>query len=545
MRHLFCLSSTSASLLAITMATAVVSPVLIPTPTIAQVNVPASVTFADVPADYWASPFIQVLAQNNIISGYPDGTFKPERAVQRAEFAAMIQKAFDQPVVRQLEPGGFRDVPVDYWAAAAIQEAYETGFMSGYPNNLFQPTQNIPKVQAIVALTSGLGLTATSASEAVLSSYYNDFNAIPNYAINSVTAATAANMVVNYPNIRVLNPQRTLTRAEAAALLYQALVKQGRLQPIASNLTAASYIVVATTSVNQDIVSIASSSDSFRTLTSLLQTAGLVNILQQPGEFTVFAPTDQAFAALSPETLQQLQQPENREVLIKILRYHVLSNQLTSNQLSSGEVTTFEGQAVNVKVDSATNQVAINDASVIQADVQASNGVIHVIDQVLLPPDVKLAQEPEEEDDDDGDIKVGRGLLGGRSYIGIGGNIGLGGETALGDGSFAVISKLGLTRNISVRPGAMIGDDTVILVPVTYDFSLRSGNVFGGNTFSLSPYIGAGVAIETSDDSDVGFLLTGGVDVPFGSRFTATGAVNAAFYDDTDVGLVFGVGYNF
>ncbi len=382
MRHLFRLSSTNASLLAITMASAVVSPVVIPAPTVAQVNAPTSVNFTDVTANYWASPFIQVLAQNNIISGYPDGTFRPDRPVQRAEFAAMIQKAFEQPVVRQLEPGGFRDVPADYWAAAAIQEAYETGFMAGYPNNLFQPTQNIPKVQCIVALTSGLGITATSASEAVLSTYYTDFTTIPNYAISSVTAATAANMVVNYPNVRVLNPQRTLTRAEAAAFLYQALVKQGRLQPLASNLTAASYIVVGSTSTNQDIVSIASSSDSFKTLTSLLQTAGLTSILQQPGQFTVFAPTDQAFAALPAETLQQLQQPENREVLIKILRYHVLSNQVTSSQLSSGEVNTFEGQPINVQVDSATNKVSINDASVIQADVQASNGVIHVIDQV-------------------------------------------------------------------------------------------------------------------------------------------------------------------
>ncbi len=541
MHSFFNLSSTS--LLAISMTTAVVSPMVIAPPTIAQVNTPTAVSFTDVSSNYWASPFIQVLAQNNIISGYPDGTFKPEQPVERAEFAAMIQKAFEQPVVRQLQTGGFSDVPPDYWAAAAIQEAYETGFMAGYPGNQFLPTQQIPKVQAIVALTSGLGVTASDTSGTVLSSYYTDFNAIPSYAVGSVTAATTANMVVNYPDVRQLTPQRTLTRAEAASLLYQALVQQGRAQALASNLPAASYIVAGSPTNNQqDIVTIASSSDSFQTLTSLLKTAGLANALQQPGQFTVFAPTDQAFAALPQETLQQLQQPENREVLIKVLRYHVVPNELTASQLSAGELTTFEGQPVNIKIDSQTNQVAVNNASVIQADVQASNGVIHAIDQVLLPPDVQLSQQEQEDNDD---INLGRSTRGGSSYIGVGGNIGLGGESAVGEGSFAVFSKIGVTRNISVRPAGIIGDDPVILVPITFDFAPRSTGVGGGTRFSISPYIGAGVAVETSDDADVGFLATGGVDVPIGSRFTATGAVNAVFYDDTDVGLVLGIGYNF
>ncbi|MUG91383.1 hypothetical protein F7734_02310 [Scytonema sp. UIC 10036] len=142
------------------------------------------------------------------------------------------------------------------------------------------------------------------------------------------------------------------------------------------------------------------------------------------------------------------------------------------------------------------------------------------------------------------DVNPGRTTRSGSSYIGIAGNIGLGGDSAIGEGSFMVISKVGLTRTISLRPSVAVEDDPVVLVPLTYDFNLRREDVFE-ETFSVAPYVGAGVAIETSDDTDVGLLLTGGLDVPLNNNFTANAAVNAAFLDETDVGLVLGVGYNF
>jgi uncharacterized surface protein with fasciclin (FAS1) repeats len=547
-------SLTKAVLLALGVTVTTVTPTIVSTVASAQVTQPATTptttpaaTFSDVGSDYWASPFIQVLAQRNIITGFPDGTFRPNQPVQRAEFAAMIQKAFNQNQVRQLSAGGFKDVPADYWATSAIQEAYETGFMSGYPENLFLPTQQIPKVQAIVALTNGLGLTASgTTSNDVLNTYYTDVNAIPNYALNNVVAATDANIVVNYPDVKLLNPLEPLTRATAAALIYQALVRQQQVPPLASNVAATQYIVGRTTGgtqANNDIVSLAASSNSFTTLTSLLKTAGLADTLQQPGSFTVFAPTDQAFAALPPETLQQLQQPENRETLIRILRYHVVPGQLTANELKAGELKTLGDRPVNIKIDSASNQIAVNNAQVIQPNVQASNGVIHVVNEVLLPPDIKLGQQPQ--DGGANGIDPGRATRGGRSYIGIGGNIGLGGDSAIGEGSFAVMSKIGLTRTFSARPAAVFGDDTVFLVPLTFDFARRSADPLGVETFTISPYVGAGVAIEASDDADVGLLLTGGVDVPLGARFTVNGSVNAAFLDETDVGIMLGVGYNF
>ncbi|MBH8573892.1 hypothetical protein I8752_12845 [Nostocaceae cyanobacterium CENA369] len=142
-------------------------------------------------------------------------------------------------------------------------------------------------------------------------------------------------------------------------------------------------------------------------------------------------------------------------------------------------------------------------------------------------------------------IDIGRPTRGGRSYIGVAGNIGLDGNSAsLGDGNFAAISKIGLTNTFSFRPSAVFGDNTTILLPLTYDFSFKQADPFN-EPLAIAPYIGAGAAISTGDNSQVGFLVTGGIDVPLNQQFTATAAVNAGFLDDTNIGLMIGVGYNF
>ncbi|AFZ03439.1 hypothetical protein Cal6303_4539 [Calothrix sp. PCC 6303] len=145
------------------------------------------------------------------------------------------------------------------------------------------------------------------------------------------------------------------------------------------------------------------------------------------------------------------------------------------------------------------------------------------------------------------DISVGRANRGGSSYVGIAGNIGVGGgDSSLGDGNFAVISKIGLSRTLSVRPAAVVGDNTTFLLPVTYDFNLQSATDPFVEPLPIAPYVGVGAAIKTGgDDSTVAFLVSGGVDVPLNRQFTATASVNAGFFDQTDVGFLIGVGYNF
>lgn len=225
-----------------------------PTETAPAPTAPAPATtlsFTDVSPDYWAYSFIEQLSSRNVIAGFPDGTFRPEQPVNRAEFAAMLQKAFNPTPTRQLSPTGFSDVPTDYWAAPAIRAAYEAGFVDGYPDNTFQPGQQIPKVQAITALANGLNLTATGTAPDILNTYYTDAAQVPSYAINPVAAATQANVVVNYPDVKQLNGQAPLTRAEAAAHLYQALVRLGQVQPLPANVAAANYIVGGRGAVSQ------------------------------------------------------------------------------------------------------------------------------------------------------------------------------------------------------------------------------------------------------------------------------------------------------
>ncbi|MBE9103718.1 hypothetical protein IQ229_01780 [Nostoc cf. edaphicum LEGE 07299] len=143
------------------------------------------------------------------------------------------------------------------------------------------------------------------------------------------------------------------------------------------------------------------------------------------------------------------------------------------------------------------------------------------------------------------DIDLGRTTSGGSSYLGIAANIGLsGGDTSLGDGNFAVVSKIGLTNSISIRPSAIFGDDTTVLLPLTYDFTFKSADAFS-EPLAIAPYVGVGAAYKTGDDSQFAFLVSGGIDVPLTSQFTATAAINAGFFDQTDVGLLLGVGYNF
>ncbi|MEN9251583.1 MAG: fasciclin domain-containing protein [Thermostichales cyanobacterium BF4_bins_65] len=136
------------------------------------------------------------------------------------------------------------------------------------------------------------------------------------------------------------------------------------------------------------IVEMAMQKDSFETLVAALKAADLVETLSGEGPFTVFAPTDEAFAALPEGTLEKLLQPENKDTLVKILTYHVVPGKVLSSAITPGEATTVQGSPIELAVEGET--VKVNQAQVIAADVEGSNGVIHVIDQVILPPDVTL-----------------------------------------------------------------------------------------------------------------------------------------------------------
>jgi uncharacterized surface protein with fasciclin (FAS1) repeats len=135
------------------------------------------------------------------------------------------------------------------------------------------------------------------------------------------------------------------------------------------------------------IVDVAVGAQDFTTLVGLLGAAELVDTLNGAGPFTVFAPTDDAFAALPAGVLEALRLPENKATLAKILTYHVVSGKVLAADVTDSDVATVEGQTIKL---STMDGVTVNGASVVSADVQADNGVIHAIDAVILPPDVDV-----------------------------------------------------------------------------------------------------------------------------------------------------------
>jgi len=304
----------SSTLLGLGLATAAIAPHFVGVPDSAMAA-STNTSFPDT-QNYWAQPFIQDLAQRNIVTGYLDNTYRPEQPVSRDEFAAILQKAFSQSSERQIASGSvFKDVPQGYWASPAIEAAYEMGFMKGYPDGEFRPNQSVSRVEVLVSLARNLNLPATTAAvnkpvaaavaaaspapqpavrrpakrqlmfplgitalmqplmttpvgaaaptqqvasttqppavnnapaqrpvPLAVTNYYQDANQIPAYAVDDVAATTAAGIVVNYPDRRLLNPTRPATRGEVAALIHQALVSQGKAAPIAEQV-ASQYVV--------------------------------------------------------------------------------------------------------------------------------------------------------------------------------------------------------------------------------------------------------------------------------------------------------------
>ena len=159
----------------------------------------------------------------------------------------------------------------------------------------------------------------------------------------------------------------TLAAAAALALIFA---------PAASSTARAQ---------DQDIVETARAAGNFQTLVAAIEAAELEETLKGEGPFTVFAPTDAAFQALPPGTLEELLMPENRERLRSVLTYHVIENEVRSGDIAGEEATVETVEGSELTVDATGAMVMVNSATVTEADIEASNGVIHAIDTVLLP----------------------------------------------------------------------------------------------------------------------------------------------------------------
>ncbi|MEH1856042.1 MAG: DUF1565 domain-containing protein [Nostoc sp.] len=208
-----------------------------PTPTTPTPTTPTptpTIELTDI-ANHWAGGFIRELVKLGIINGFPDRTFKPDATMTRAQYAALLVKAFNPSPNRAASK--FKDVPADFWASKVIQQAYQGLFLSGFPDNTFGPNKNIQRVQVIVSLVNGLGLSSDGTATIKV---FDDQAKIPEYAKDEVVKAINKEIIVNNPNLKQLNPTRDATRGEVAAIVYQALVDAGRVAAINSP-----YIVTA------------------------------------------------------------------------------------------------------------------------------------------------------------------------------------------------------------------------------------------------------------------------------------------------------------
>ncbi|MDJ0702413.1 MAG: S-layer homology domain-containing protein [Leptolyngbyaceae cyanobacterium MO_188.B28] len=183
--------------------------------------------FADL-VGHWAAPFVADLAKRKIIKGFADGTFRPNQPVTRAQFATLVVASFSPPpssAAATVRRNVFKDLEAAEWARNAILQAHAQGFLSGFPDGSFRPQRPLQRIQAIVALASGLRLAAGNTD---ILGIYHDRGQIPDYAMDALAAATQQRLVVNYPRPLWLRPLEATTRAEAAALIYQGLTLQGK-----------------------------------------------------------------------------------------------------------------------------------------------------------------------------------------------------------------------------------------------------------------------------------------------------------------------------
>jgi peptidoglycan hydrolase-like protein with peptidoglycan-binding domain len=177
--------------------------------------------FSDI-GTHWAKACILKLAELNIVSGFPDGSFRPDAVLTRAEFAALMFVAFPNlPIGRQAVY--FPDVPQANWAYNAVKWGYERGLFSGYPEGYFKPDVPIPRMQVLVVLVTALRLPKPDRVDETLTLYFDDATDIPDWTRWAIAAATIDNRIVNAPDVRRFCPSQNATRGEIAALLCAAL----------------------------------------------------------------------------------------------------------------------------------------------------------------------------------------------------------------------------------------------------------------------------------------------------------------------------------
>lgn len=202
----------------------IVPPAIVPVPTTTK---PA---FTDVPNQLWAATSITELRRRGILDDFGTDKFDPSKEITRGEYAKVIDRAFaDKPATAIAVD--FTDIPTNYPRKEAVAKSVQRGFMTGYSPTKFAPNQSIPRYQMQISLAKGLELPPALITDKVLSKY-GDARQLPKYARDKMAAAVESGLVINDDKTaNLLKPVQNATRADAAALIYQALVKEGKIKP--------------------------------------------------------------------------------------------------------------------------------------------------------------------------------------------------------------------------------------------------------------------------------------------------------------------------
>lgn len=177
--------------------------------------------FNDVSNNFWAYNYISNLSNDGVLSGYADNTFRPNAPVTRAEFATMIIKALGKDNIPVTNRYDFRDVSPYFWGDLNIQRAQQLGLVSGYPDGTFKPNSNITRTQVLAVLSKVINSGNLSPEQVnQILAQFNDSSQIQEWAKSAVAGAVRADLEVNYPNQAFLNPNANATRAEVAGMLF-------------------------------------------------------------------------------------------------------------------------------------------------------------------------------------------------------------------------------------------------------------------------------------------------------------------------------------
>lgn len=192
-----------------------------------------TVSYGDVTSSYWASSYIYRLSSIEVVSGFPGGVFLPSNNLTVAQFAAMVARAYDMPIVRETKT--IRTISRNYWAYSAIQKAYAMGFID-IDSDTFNPNAPLTRLDMLLYLARGLNITEVSSDVDVdqVLSVFTDADTIPTQYRVIIAALVERGVLVNYPQVRTLNLYQTVSRSEGCGFVYQSLAYMGKVQKVDS-----------------------------------------------------------------------------------------------------------------------------------------------------------------------------------------------------------------------------------------------------------------------------------------------------------------------